>query len=254
MLNLFRHHPSKDREYFWVLLGLARDHLQNVRSNPPPEPPPDSIAALAFDPHITRKLSNFMPLRTHRLPHQNVAWNALADLLDGWGDICKISAIASLTTWKVRQKPYSPVLPARLLFQIAGDLCANFASPSRRPPYLRALTQVSLSVGHDCGNSLITVKSVFFNNQRVLEVYPIGWVVDRFFLETLGIEYKTLCAVTERAAGLPLFTIERKLSRVCNIVLLPYCIHNPTSRCCSPTFNRHGIIHPVGAGSLHGLC
>jgi hypothetical protein len=114
------------------------------------------------------------------------------------------------------------VLPTRLLFQIAGNLCANFASPSRRPPYLRALTQVSLSAAHDCGNSLITVKSVFFNNQRILEVYPIGWVVDRFFLETLGLEYKTLCAVTERAAGLPLFTIERKLSRVRNIVLVSY--------------------------------
>lgn len=254
MLNLFRYHPSRDRKHFLVLLSLARDHLQNVRSNPPPEPTPDSLAALAFDPHITRKLSNFMPLRTHHLPHQDVTWNALADLLDGWGDICKISAIASLKTWKVRQRSYIPVLSARLIPQIAGDLCANFASPSRRPPYLRALTQVSLSVGHDCGNSLMTIKSVFFNNQRVLEVYPIGWVVDRFFLETLGIEYKTLCAAIERAAGLPLFTIERKLSRVRNIVLLPYCRHNPTFRCCSTTFNRHGIIHPVAAGSSHGLC
>lgn len=254
MLNLFRHHPSKDREHFLGLLSSARDHLQNVRSNPPPEPPPDSLAALAFDPHITRKLSNFMPLRTHHLPHQDVAWNALADLFDGWGDICKISAIPNLTTWKVRQRIYSPVLPTRLLSQTVGDLSANFASPSRRPPYLRALTQVSLSVGHDCGNSLITVKSVFFNSQRVLEVYPVSWVVDRFFLETLGIEYKALCAATERAAGLPLFTIERKLSRVRNIVLLPYCRHDPTSRCYSPTFNRHGITHLVAVGSSHGLC
>ena len=149
MLNLFRQHPAKDREHFLVLLNLARHHLQNIRSNPPPEPPPDSLAALAFDPHITRKLSNFMPLRSHRLPHQDVAWNALADLFDGWGDICKISAIASLTTWKVRQRTYSSVLPARLPSQIAGDLGANFASPTRRPPYLRALTQVSSSVGRN---------------------------------------------------------------------------------------------------------
>ena len=158
-----------------------------------------------------------MPLRTHHLPHQDVARNALAGLCDGWGDICKISAIANLTTWKVRQIIYSPVLPTRFLSQISGDLCTNFASPLRRPPYLHALTQVSLSVSHDCGNSPIMTKSVFFNNQHVLEVYPIGWAVDHFFLKTLGIEYKTLCAATDRAAGLPLFTIDRKLSRVHNI-------------------------------------
>ncbi|SRR6266851_1951034 len=102
MLNLFSHHPSKDRGQFLALLNLARDYLQNVRSNPPPEPPPHSPATLAFDPTITRKLNNFMPLRSHRLPHQDFAWNALAGLFDGWADLCKISAIASLTTWKVR--------------------------------------------------------------------------------------------------------------------------------------------------------
>jgi hypothetical protein len=102
MLNLFRYHPSKDRDHFVVLLSLARNYLQNIRSNPPPEPPPGSPAALAFDVNITRKLNNFMPLKAHHLPPQDSAWNALADLLDGWADICKVSAVASLTTWKVR--------------------------------------------------------------------------------------------------------------------------------------------------------
>jgi hypothetical protein len=32
--------------------------------------------------------------------------------------------------------------------QIAGELDANFASPSRRPPFLRSLAQVGLSVGY----------------------------------------------------------------------------------------------------------
>jgi hypothetical protein len=102
MLNLFRHHPSKDRDHFVVLLNLARNYLQSIRSNPPPEPLPHSPAALAFDINITRKLNNFMPLKAHNLPPQDFAWNALADLLDGWADICKVSAVASLTTWKVR--------------------------------------------------------------------------------------------------------------------------------------------------------
>ena len=103
MLNLFCHHPSKDRDRFMVLLNLARNRLQSIRSNPPPEPPPYSPGALAFDINITRKLNNFMPLKAHRLPPQEIAWNALADLLDGWADICKVSAVASLTTWKVRK-------------------------------------------------------------------------------------------------------------------------------------------------------
>jgi len=107
MMNLFCHHPSKDCEYLLVLLSLARDYLQNIRSSPPPEPPPNSPVALAFDPHITRKLNSFMPLRAHRLPPQDLAWNALADLFDGWADICKITAVASLTTWKVGQHSLS---------------------------------------------------------------------------------------------------------------------------------------------------
>jgi hypothetical protein len=58
------------------------------------------------------------------------------------------------------------------------------------------------------------IKSVFFSSQRVLEVYPLGWLVDRFFIETVGIEYRTLSAAPERTVALPLFNIERKLSRV----------------------------------------
>ncbi|KAI0282481.1 Mak10 subunit, NatC N-terminal acetyltransferase-domain-containing protein [Russula aff. rugulosa BPL654] len=146
MLNLIRRHPSEDRDHYVVLLNLARGYLQNIRSNLPAEPPPHSPAALAFDIHITRKLSNFMPLKAHRLPPQDFAWNALADMLDGWADICKVSAVASLTTWK-----------------IAGDLSANFSRPARRPPFLRALAQ-----------------SVFFTNQRVLKVYSLGWLIEQY--------------------------------------------------------------------------
>jgi|SRR5712672_3656905 hypothetical protein len=106
MLNLIRGHPSEDRDYYVVLLGMARGYLQSIRSNPPSEPPSHSPAALAFDIHITRKLSNFTPLKAHHLPSQDVSWNALADMLDGWADICKVSAVASLTTWKVRKNDF----------------------------------------------------------------------------------------------------------------------------------------------------
>lgn len=180
MLNLFRHHPSKDREQFLVLLCSARECLQNVRSNLPPEPAPHSPATFTFDPRITRKLNSFMPLRAHQLPPQDFAWDALADMFDGWAEICKISAVASLSAWK-----------------ISGDLCANFSRHSQKPPFIRALSQ-----------------SVFFTNQRVLGVYPLDWLVDRFFFETIGIEYNTLSVVTDRTGAPPLLNIERKLSRM----------------------------------------
>ena len=102
MLNLFRHHPSKDLEYFLALLCSARERLQKARAKVPPEPVPHSPAAFAFDPRITRKLNSFMPLRSHQLPPQDRAWDALADMFDGWAKVCKISAVASLSAWKVR--------------------------------------------------------------------------------------------------------------------------------------------------------
>ncbi|KAI9451627.1 Mak10-domain-containing protein [Lactarius psammicola] len=180
LLNLFRHHPSKEREHFLVFLRSARECLQKVRSILAPEPAPHSPANFAFDPRITRKLNSFMPLRAHRLPPQNLAWDALADMFDGWAQIYKISAVASLSAWK-----------------ISGDLCANFSRHSQKPPFIRALSQ-----------------SAFFSNQRILEVYPLRWLVDRFFFETVGIEYNTFSAIIDRAGAPPLLNIERKLSRM----------------------------------------
>ncbi|KAH9057687.1 Mak10-domain-containing protein [Lactarius vividus] len=180
MLNLFRHHPSKDRDQFLALLFSARQCLQKVRSVPTPEPALHSPANFAFDPRITRKLNSFMPLRAHRLPPQDLTWDALADMFGGLTQVCKISAVASLSAWK-----------------ISGDLCASFARHSQKPPFIRALFQ-----------------SAFFANQRVLDAYPLRWLIDRFFVETVGIEYNTFSAVVDRAGAPPLLNIERKLSRM----------------------------------------
>ena len=70
------------------------------------------------------------------------------------------------------------------------------------------------------------IKSAFFTNQRVLEVYSLGWLIERFFLETVGVEYASLSAAAEHVA-LPLLNIERKLSRVrANIPFFPRITHN----------------------------
>ena len=96
------------------------------------------------------------------------------------------------------------------------------------------------------------IKSVFFTNQRVLEIYSLGWLIDRFFLETVGVEYASLSAATHTVA-LPLHNIERKLSKVRNTPFFLRIIQSSSSRCCSATFNPRGLIHPVAAGSLRGL-
>jgi hypothetical protein len=103
---------------------------------------------------------------------------------------------------------------------------------------------------------LLTVKKVvFFTNQRVLEVHPLRWLVDRFFLETIGIEYKSeviLAAANRAALSNP--NIERKLSRVRNTVFyLLHTRHSSTYRCCSATFNLLGITHLVAGDSSRGL-
>ncbi|KAF8258994.1 Mak10 subunit, NatC N-terminal acetyltransferase-domain-containing protein [Lactarius quietus] len=110
ILNLIRHHPYKDREQILALLSSARECLKNVRSKSPPEPVPPSPASFAFDSRITRKLNSFMPLRAHQLPPQDLAWDALADMFDGWA-------------------------------KISGDLCANFSRHSQKPPFIRVLFQ-----------------------------------------------------------------------------------------------------------------
>ena len=94
------------------------------------------------------------------------------------------------------------------------------------------------------------IKSSFFTNQRVLKVYSLSWLIERFFLETVGIEYASLSAATEHTVVLTLPNIERKLSRVRNDTpFFPRITHNSSSRCCSVTFNLRGLIHPVVAGS-----
>jgi len=122
-----------------------------------------------------RKLSNFMPLKAHRLPPQDFAWNALADMLDGWADICKVSAVTSLTTWK-----------------IAGDLLGDLRFS-------------------------VLLRSRFFSlTNAFLKSNLLGWLIGRFSLETVGVEYASLSAAAEHTVAFPLLNIERKLSRVRN--------------------------------------
>ncbi|KAI0317487.1 Mak10 subunit, NatC N-terminal acetyltransferase-domain-containing protein [Amylostereum chailletii] len=185
LLNIFRLDLARDTVTIEGLLDQARHHLHNIRTQPaPPIPPADSPAVLAFDPHITRRLSNTMPLNALPLPPQDTTWDNLTSLFDGLAELCQLSWEKNLSTWK-----------------IVGTLRSTLTDSHRRLPYVRSLTQ-----------------SVFYNGFQVFgELQPI-WLVDRFFLETLGTEY-TLFTTTVHDCWMgnappPVRDIEQRLIRL----------------------------------------
>jgi hypothetical protein len=51
-------------------------------------------------------------------------------------------------------------------------------------------------MSRECGHGS-SYQVVFFTNQRVLKVYSLGWLIERFFLETVGVEYASLSAAAD---------------------------------------------------------
>ncbi|KAF8496772.1 hypothetical protein F5888DRAFT_364175 [Russula emetica] len=91
----------------------------------------------------------------------------------GGVDICKVSAVTSLTTWK-----------------IAGDLLGDLRFS-------------------------VLLRSRFFSlTNAFLKSNLLGWLIGRFSLETVGVEYASLSAAAEHTVAFPLLNIERKLSRM----------------------------------------
>ncbi|KAI0046941.1 Mak10-domain-containing protein [Auriscalpium vulgare] len=184
LLELFRLDPIADRPQFATLLATASTLLQSIRSRPEiPPPGRDSAGFLAFDPHITRRLNSFMPLRVLSIPDQDTSWDALESLLRGWADLCDLTDGENLLTWKV-----------------VGDLWATLAPPRRRVPFLRSLAQ-----------------SCFFDGYRIVGDKLPRWLVDQFFQDTVGIEYQSIwTTVNNRWVGdtPPLKDIEQKLIRI----------------------------------------
>ncbi|KAH9842464.1 Mak10-domain-containing protein [Rhodofomes roseus] len=134
----------------------ARVLLQRIRSQSLTQPTPDSPAAFVFDPHISRRLACFMPVRIIDLPPQEQAWDHLSRLLDGWEELSHLLDNPCVSTW-----------------EIAG--CLRIWSPRHEihPAYLRSLSQ---SVVYDRGN--------------VMGRLPPMWSVECFFQESVGCSYE----------------------------------------------------------------
>ncbi|KAI0034972.1 Mak10 subunit, NatC N-terminal acetyltransferase-domain-containing protein [Vararia minispora EC-137] len=101
LLNLFRADPVRSKSELRILVDRARTILDRIRDGvPPPTPRPDSCAAFAFDPYVTRQLSNTMPLQPLALPSQEVAWDTLAAILDGFEELSKLATETHILSWR----------------------------------------------------------------------------------------------------------------------------------------------------------
>ncbi|ETW85144.1 hypothetical protein HETIRDRAFT_236580, partial [Heterobasidion irregulare TC 32-1] len=183
LLELFALEMPMDRQRCQTLLAHARTYLYNIRYRPaPPAPPVGSPALLAFDPYVSRRLNTLAPLQILPMLAQEDTWDALGNLLDGWTELCQLSAISHLSTWKT-----------------VGTLRA--LSPGVKVPFLRSLTQ-----------------SVFFDGYRVLGTRLPIWTIEQFFLETLGLPWARITAVVRRqpvvSAASYLRDTEQRLARV----------------------------------------
>lgn len=199
LLELFALEMPMERQRCQTLLSHARIYLRNIRYRPaPPAPPVGSPALLAFDPSVSRRLNTFAPLQVLPVLAQEDTWDALESLLDGWTELCQLSAISHLSTWKT-----------------VGNLRA--LSPGVKAPFLRSLTQ-----------------SVFFDGYRVLGTRLPIWTIEQFFLETLGLPWARIIAVVRRqpivSTASYLRDIEQRLARTLISYVKSYWSNPPRRR------------------------
>ncbi|TCD64688.1 hypothetical protein EIP91_003802, partial [Steccherinum ochraceum] len=157
LLELFRLHLPADLHKLRPFILIARNILDRIRSQPAAPTPASNARALdVFDPHITRRLHNFIPIRVVEFPSQDKTWDAIDTLLRGWDDLDYLLSSHSLFTWSS-----------------CGATRATFHKTY--PPFIRSLIQTS-----------------FHDKNTVLGIYPLVWIVEHYFAETLGITYEAI--------------------------------------------------------------
>ncbi|KAL0947711.1 hypothetical protein HGRIS_013796 [Hohenbuehelia grisea] len=157
-LHLLSSDLSKDPSKFHSLLASARARLAVLRSNPAPEPQEGSPAHSAFDPYVTRRLAAYVPVCVVEVPGWEEVGKRVEGFLDGWGRAVTLAGTPCLRAW-----------------EIAGDLGRY------RPPPLAAYLRSS-------------IQNTFYNGVFVLNDHPPSWLVNRFFVESLGVRYDALRA------------------------------------------------------------
>jgi hypothetical protein len=112
---------------------------------PSPEPATDSVARMAFDPYITRRLFAFMPLRVLELPPQDRTWKALATFFSGLDELYELTGATNVTTWQVDSKISGYMTPYSLCAsEVVGDVKVWKHINDHQLTYIRATHMVRM--------------------------------------------------------------------------------------------------------------
>lgn len=93
--------PPLDVTEMRDLITTARELLQAIRVDPTSPPTKGSPALLAFDPFISRRLPNFMPVKAVELPHHDETWDMLDRFLRDYEELSVLLDSLHVTTWEV---------------------------------------------------------------------------------------------------------------------------------------------------------
>ncbi|KAF8801418.1 hypothetical protein BYT27DRAFT_7198198 [Phlegmacium glaucopus] len=197
------------------LVQSAREQVLVIQTYSP-ECSPGSPAQLAFDPYIGRRLQMFTPIRVIPPPDLQKTCDAIRRLLDGIDEISLLKDMNELVTWET-----------------VGHLRLWLPDPPMRVPYLRSLTQ-----------------STFYDGFLILHRHSLGWMVNQFFFETVGMDYDSIHeAVIQRWTGpepAPLREVERSLYKLMTPHIRAFWNNPPRRR-------RHFMKSLVGWHDLYDL-
>ncbi|KAJ3569987.1 hypothetical protein NP233_g4697 [Leucocoprinus birnbaumii] len=157
----------------------CQEFLRQLASQPIPEPRQESVARLAFDPYVSKQLNTAVPIRVLPIGSSEETWRTFHVFFEDLKETSRLATTHSLTTWKV-----------------VGNLRVWTSKSIIQHPYIRSLTQ-----------------SVFYDGVLVFDNYPFVWLVDKFFLETIGITWSYFQSqVSRRWTGnsMPSFDILEK--------------------------------------------
>ncbi|TFK32597.1 Mak10 subunit, NatC N-terminal acetyltransferase-domain-containing protein [Crucibulum laeve] len=184
LLQLMNTDVSRDRSVFQTHIIASCEYLRSIAAHSSPNYEPGTTPHFAFDPYIARRLNTFVPIRVLDVPPVQQTWKAIGEMLDGFWEVSLLANNECLATW-----------------QAVGNLRVWMSEPALRSPYIRSLTQ-----------------STFYDGLLILNKYTYAWMVDRFFLETLGVTYDTIVkTINERWTGssvAPLTKIERTMYKL----------------------------------------
>lgn len=171
--------PPLDVTEMRDLITTARELLQAIRVDPISTPTKGSPALLVFDPFISRRLPNFMPVKAVELPHQDETWDMLDRFLRDYEELSVLLDSLHVTTWEV-----------------AGSLRVYSQEQQVSVAYLRSLTQ-----------------SVVFDRDIIFGQFPPMWLVNQFFVETIGVTHDIVLQTLELGENASVQSLARDIER-----------------------------------------